>query len=316
MILCIEGPTASGKSALALMLARELGGQIVNADSRQVYRFMDIGTAKVSLEERQEVAHHLVDIIDPRERYNAGRFVSDAETAISEISKMNQIPIVCGGTGLYIRAFLDGLFEHPPLDPHLKERLQEELETIGAEAMYLKLQDCDPEFAAKISPKDPQRILRGLEVFLGTGKSISEHWQRQVREPRHKALRIFVDLPRAELYEKINLRVQLMMEQGLINEIKALLDMGYTWQDPGLNTMGYKEFQPYIEGLASSEECAQVVAQHHRNYAKRQLTWYRKCKFDLTICSHSFSLSDVLRDIKSRFMGLKEEYGEDHRQSC
>lgn len=301
MIICIEGPTAAGKSAIALQLAEHLQTAIISADSRQIYRHMDIGTAKPDADELARVPHHLIDIIDPDGTYNAGNFVKDAEELIASLQRQNLIPIVCGGTGLYIRSLLQGLFEHPPLDPRLRDGLKQELQDKGLDHLYQKLLSCDPDFARRISSNDRQRILRGLEIYLGTGKSISEHWQEQQKNPRHNAFRILVNPEREELYARINKRVQGMMEQGLLSEIENLLSLGYRWQDPGLKTMGYKEFMPYFNEDEAPHKCAALVAQHHRNYAKRQLTWYRRCKIDLTLSPKSFSLSDVLRDITSRF---------------
>lgn len=315
MIVTIEGATASGKTTFALELAEALNSQIINADSRQVYRGMDIGTAKPVAAELARIPHHLIDIIEPKQSYNAGEFVQTADKIIANIQAEGMIPIVCGGTGLYVRSLLEGLFEHPPIDPQLREELQAQMRAMGSVALHERLKAIDPSFAARISDNDPQRILRGLEVFIATGKRITEHWQAQNRMPRHQAFRVLISQPRDTLYQRINLRVRLMLEQGLLAEIESLLNSGNSWLDPGLRTMGYKEFQPWFEQRQPAEACAMLVAQHHRNYAKRQLTWYRKIRFDLTICPDSFSLSDVLREIQSRFMRLKEESVEDHRQS-
>jgi tRNA dimethylallyltransferase len=315
MIITIEGPTAAGKTAFALQLAKALNTEIINADSRQVYRYMDIGTAKPNREELTAVPHHLIDIIEPNQSFNAGCFVKDADNLIAQLQAAGKTPIVCGGTGLYIRSLVEGLFEHPPIDPALRAELKTQLYEQGQRAMYARLQEVDPAFAARISEHDPQRILRGLEVYLGTGKSISAHWLAQKRDPRHQAVRILLTLPRDELYLRINSRVHHMLNTGLLAEIEGLLLRGYTWHDPGLRTMGYKEFQPCLEAGIPAADCALLVAQHHRNFAKRQLTWYRNCRFDLTICPHSFSLSDILREIQTRYMRFKEESGENHSQS-
>ena len=314
MIITIEGPTAAGKTAIALMLAEALNTRIVNCDSRQVYRYMDIGTAKPSKEELARVQHHLIDIIDPGQIYNAGLFVKDAAKFIASLQKENKIPIICGGTGLYVRSLLEGLFEHPPIDSAIRVALKAELESLGVSVLYQRLQAIDPDFAKRISENDPQRILRGLEIYAATGLSISEHWKRQKRVPRYRAMRILVSPARAILYERINKRVEDMLSAGLVSEIEALICRGYTWQDPGLNTLGYKEFKDFFEGKSELHVCAELVAQHHRNYAKRQLTWYRKCRFDLTFGLQSFSLSDVLGEIETRYMRYKEETGAHHSQ--
>lgn len=297
MIITIEGPTAAGKSAIALQLAQALSTDIINCDSRQIYKYMDIGTAKPTAAERQEVPHHLIDIITPAESYNAGLFAQDAHKIIESLKAKGKIPIICGGTGLYVKVLLEGLFEHPPLKPELREELQKEMDEKGSPQMHQLLSQIDPAFAQKVSPNDPQRILRGLEVHKATGKSMSEHWADQKRESRYNAYRILINLPRQTLYNKINLRLETMLEAGLISEIEGLLRRGYAWTDPGLNSLGYKEFNAYFEGAESLSEAGAKAAQHHRNYAKRQLTWYRKQRFDLTTEPQSFKLSEIVREL-------------------
>ena len=295
MIITIEGPTAAGKSSIALQLAQALGTDIINCDSRQVYQYMDIGTAKPTAAERQAIPHHLIDIITPNESYNAGLFAQDAHRIIESLKAQGKTPIICGGTGLYVKVLLEGLFEHPPLKPGLREDLQKEMAEKGIEQMHQLLCEIDPAFAQKVSSNDPQRILRGLEIYRSTGMSMSQHWAQQKREPRYKAYRILINPERQTLYERINLRLETMLSAGLISEIEGLLQRGYQWTDPGLNSLGYKEFRAYFEGTASLAESSEKAAQHHRNYAKRQLTWYRKQKFDLTTEPQSFRLSEVIR---------------------
>ncbi len=297
MIITIEGPTAAGKSRIALQLAQALGTDIINCDSRQIYKYMDIGTAKPTAADRQATVHHLLDIVTPAERYNAGLFAQDAHKIIQSLKAQGNIPIICGGTGLYVKALLEGLFEHPPLNAELREDLQRELAEKGIEQMHQLLRDIDPAFAQKVSVNDPQRILRGLEVFRATGKNISQHWEEQKREPRYRAYRILINPERHTLYQKINNRLENMLEAGLIIEIEGLLHSGYRWTDPGLNSLGYKEFKAYFEGDSSLTEAGTKAAQHHRNYAKRQITWYRKQKFDLTTGPDSFKLSEVIRSL-------------------
>ncbi|MCB5253045.1 MAG: tRNA (adenosine(37)-N6)-dimethylallyltransferase MiaA [Candidatus Cloacimonadaceae bacterium] len=299
MIITIEGPTAAGKSAIALQLAKALNTDIVNCDSRQIYKYMDIGTAKPSVAERQAVSHHLIDIITPDQSYNAGLFARDADAIIRTLKDQGKIPIICGGTGLYVKVLLEGLFQHPPHDPALREELHQELVEKGIAHMYQLLSEIDPDFAQNVSANDPQRILRGLEVYRATGKSISQHWAQQKRESRYQAYRILINPPRQSLYEKINLRLGSMLKSGLIDEIEGLLQQCYKWTDPGLNSLGYKEFKAYFEGEVSLAEAGEKAAQHHRNYAKRQLTWYRKQRFDLATEPQSFNLSDVIRTIQA-----------------
>ena len=298
MIIIVEGPTGSGKSALAIELAHKLNGEIVNCDSRQIYRHLDIGTAKPTKEELSLMPHHLIDIINPDQSYNAGLFVRDASSAITEIKARGKTPIICGGTGLYVRSLLEGLFSHPPIPPEVRAMLKARHKEEGIDALYAELKTIDPVFAAKISNKDSQRILRGLEIHHASGKSISQHWQEQNKTARYDAFRILINPPRETLYQRINERLSKMIEEGLIREISEVLERGYSWDAPGLSSLGYKEFRPYFESQDSLENCAQIAAQHHRNYAKRQCTWNRKIRFDLTLDSISFRLSDITGVIK------------------
>ena len=282
-VITIEGATASGKSALAIVLAEALNTEIISADSRQVYRYLDIGTAKVTKEEQKRVKHHLIDIINPDETYNAGAFVKDASIIIEKLHSEGKIPVICGGTGLYIKALLKGLFFLPPLPQEIRQNLKQHLKEEGLAALYAELKSLDPLFAEKISENDTQRILRGLEVAIGTGIPLSEHWQKQKSSCKYNAFRILIDIPRPELYQRINQRIEKMLAQGLLAEIENLFALGYDENSPGLNCLGYKEFLPYFKKEAGLEECILLAAQHQRNYAKRQVTWYRKGNFDLVI---------------------------------
>ncbi|HOT38976.1 MAG TPA: tRNA (adenosine(37)-N6)-dimethylallyltransferase MiaA [Candidatus Cloacimonas acidaminovorans] len=282
-VITIEGATASGKSALAIVLAEALNTEIISADSRQVYRYLDIGTAKVTKEEQKRVKHHLIDIINPDETYNAGAFVKDASLIIEKLHSEGKIPVICGGTGLYIKALLKGLFFLPPLPQEIRQNLKQRLKEEGLAALYAELKSLDPLFADKISENDTQRILRGLEVAIGTGIPLSEHWQKQKSSCKYNAFRILIDIPRPELYQRINQRIEKMLAQGLLAEIENLFALGYDENSPGLNCLGYKEFLPYFKKEAGLDECILLAAQHQRNYAKRQVTWYRKGNFDLVI---------------------------------
>ncbi|MCB5247462.1 MAG: tRNA (adenosine(37)-N6)-dimethylallyltransferase MiaA [Candidatus Cloacimonetes bacterium] len=292
-LVTLEGPTASGKSELALRLALELGTDIISADSRQVYRYLDIGTAKPSAEALKAVKHHLVDIVDPSESYNAGRFCADAVKIIAELDAQGKLPLVCGGTGLYVDAILRGLFPQIEISTELRALLRQRLEQEGLDVLYQELAGHDPFFASGISSNDKQRILRGLEVFHATGLPISEHWRRQETKRRFTAFRILIDPPREILYERINARVIKMLDGGLLDEIRRLIDRGYGPASPGLNSVGYKEYFPHLSGEATLAKCAALAAQHTRNYAKRQCTWYRKHKFDLTLGSNECNISGI-----------------------
>jgi tRNA dimethylallyltransferase len=301
-LVTIEGPTASGKSKLALQLARELGAHIISADSRQVYRYMDIGTAKPTKAEMNEIPHHLIDLIYPDESYNAGSFSSDCTLIIDELTQKGIPVIVCGGTGLYISGLLQGLFQQISIQPEIKQGLKLRLETEGLPVLYKYLQQVDEDFARKISANDKQRVLRGLEVYEGTGIPMSEHWRRQTKDNRYLAYRILLDIPRRELYTRIDSRMKNMVEMGLLNEINDLLSKGYSATSPGLNTLGYKEILPHILDGVALDECETLAAQHTRNYAKRQVTWSRKHKFDLTLSSNEIIISDIRDSIRNFLM--------------
>ncbi len=300
-LITIEGPTASGKSNLAIKLAQELGSQIISADSRQVYRYMNIGTAKPTQEELNAVPHHLVSIINPDESYNVGRFCEEAGAIIEDLLSQGITPIVCGGTGLYITGLLTGIFPQVSISEDIRLNLKQRLDMDGLPELYRELISIDPQFAARISSKDKQRILRGLEVYEATGMPISQHWLTQGSISRFEAFRILIDPPREVLYSRINKRMDIMLEMGLLDEIRDLLAMGFTESAPGLNSLGYKEFLPHLKESASLSSCVALAAQHSRNYAKRQCTWARKYKFDLTLTSNEYIISEVSDQIQAHF---------------
>jgi len=319
-LVTIEGPTASGKSALALQLVNSLGSGIVSADSRQIYRGMDIGTAKPSRQEQKAVRHHLIDIIDPSQSYDAGSFIRDARSVIAQYRAQGLIPVICGGTGLYIRSLLEGICALPPIAAEYKQRLLARLNQASTpedrqrllQEMHNELYRVDPEFAAQVSSRDSQRIIRGLEVFEATGLPLSQHWRLQkgpdtsLRDnspaESYKAFRILISPPREQLYERINLRMEQMLHDGLLEEIKGLLERGYDWHSPGLNSLGYKEFKPYFENAATLEQAQAMAAQHSRNYAKRQITWYRKVDFDLASATNELSMSVLVSRIEASLL--------------
>ncbi|HOC95110.1 MAG: tRNA (adenosine(37)-N6)-dimethylallyltransferase MiaA [Candidatus Cloacimonadota bacterium] len=301
-LIVIEGPTASGKTALAIELARRLDTEIISADSRQVYRHMDIGTAKPSSSELEAVPHHLISIIEPSQSYNVGLFCEDAGKVVERLHSQGRIPLVCGGTGMYVAGLLKGIFPQPEIPAQIRHNIRQRMAAEGPERMYGELREADPEFAGKISPNDRQRIQRGLEIWAATGISISEHWRRQEREQIYVAYRILLDPPRKELYARINRRMEQMLAAGLADEIKRLLELGYDEHSPGLSSLGYREFLPWLRNSASLQECTSLAAQHSRNYAKRQYTWYRKHKFDLTLGSSEINISSVTELISRRFL--------------
>ncbi len=296
-IITIEGPTGSGKSVFAIELAKYLNTEIISADSRQVYRYMDIGTAKVGKEDLGLVRHHLIDVINPDQSYNAGSFAADAERVIKQLHAKNMVPIICGGTGLYIQSLIRGLCKLPEIADSVRTDLKERLRNEGLDSLYRELCDIDAALSAKLSPNDSQRILRGLEVYYATGKPLSCHWNEQNETQKYSTFRILINTERDTLYKRINLRLTQMLKMGLIDEIRSLLEMGYNKSSPGLNSLGYKEFIPYLEGAAKLQDCADVASQHHRNYAKRQATWYRKCSFNLSLTGSSVNISNIAKII-------------------
>ncbi len=275
-ILVIAGPTASGKTAVGIELARRLNGEIISADARQIYRFMDIGTAKPTAEERSAARHHLIDFVNPDEDYSAGQFAEDASAVIGDILCRGKMPILVGGAGLYIRALFDGFSPMPKIPAEIRARLKEE----GRESLpelYKRLCEVDPEWAAKIQTTDTQRILRGLEVFEASGKPLSKHQKVPPAPPiRHTASYFGLHWEREALYERINARACLMFENGLIEEAASLRDRGYTPTLNALNAFGYREIFQYLDGKTTLDRALADLQQGTRRYAKRQMTFFRK----------------------------------------
>lgn len=277
-ILAVVGPTASGKTALAVELALRLGGEVVCCDSMQIYREMSIGTAKPTEEERRGVPHHLFDIKDPDEPFSAQEYAALAEAAVTDILSRGKLPVFCGGTGLYLDAFLrGGMQETPGADPALRAELTAFAEAHGAEALHARLVAVDPESAAQAHPNNLRRVIRALEIYSLTGVPKSE-WDRRTRTlpSRYNAAvlgLVFAD--RALLYERIERRVDIMLADGLLEETRALLDAGVFERSPtAAAAIGYKELLPYLRGESSLEEAVTELKTATRRYAKRQLTWF------------------------------------------
>lgn len=277
-VLVLTGPTAVGKSGLALEVAERIGGEIISADSRQVYRGMDIGTAKVTAEERARVPHHGIDLVDPGERYSAGQFARDARRWVGEIRGRDRVPLIVGGTGFFIRALTHPMFEEPAMDPDRREELRTHLSGVGPAGLRAWLDRLDPESAERLSDRGgEQRILRALEVALLTGRTLP-WWQRNhpPDTPPLPTVTVVLDLPRRELYDRINRRVDAMIDRGLATEVAQLLEGGYAPVDPGMNATGYPEVAAHLEGALSLEEASRRIRSRTRGYARRQLTWFRK----------------------------------------
>jgi tRNA dimethylallyltransferase len=252
--------------------------EIVSADSRQIYKYMDIGTAKPDSEELARVRHHFISILDPDEDYNAGRYSKEARETIKDIIDRGKTPLVVGGSGLYIKALIDGIFDSPQIDPAVRKKVLEELERFGVNYMYEKLKKVDAQYAAKISANDPQRITRALEVYLSSGIPLSQWHSRQTDKADFTPVMFGLIMDREALYERINRRVDEMFKTGLIDEVKILFKKGYNPDLNALNTVGYKEVFQYIDNRLSYDEALELIKQNSRNYAKRQLTWFKKDK--------------------------------------
>lgn len=278
-LIIIGGPTACGKTGFSIKLAKEIGGEIISADSMQVYRYMDIGTAKVTPEEADGVPHYLIDEFDPDEEYNVMIFQQKAKAYMEEIWAKGKTPIVVGGTGFYINALLyDNEFTETDGDTTFREECYALAQEQGAEVLYEKLKAVDPEYAAIMHANNVKRVTRALEYHHLTGQKFSEHnaEQKENRESPYDASVIILTMDREKLYERIELRIDLMLEQGLLEEVKGLLDRGYTPDLVSMQGIGYKEFVPYFSGECTLEEAVTQLKTNTRRFAKRQLTWFRR----------------------------------------
>ncbi len=279
IVYVIGGPTASGKSKLAVELAKKVNGEIISADSMQIYKEMNIGTAKVNKEEMQGVQHYLVDFVSPDERYSVSNFKKDAEKAIEEILEKGKTPIVVGGTGLYIDSLIYGIeFQDEEVDLEYREKLNKVADEKGLENLYKKAQEIDPEAMKKISINDRKRIIRVLEIYHKTGKTKTEQeLQSRKNEVKYEYKVFAITMDREKLYERIEKRVDFMIAQGLIEEVKQILEKYHTFPT-AMQGLGYKEVVEYLEGSCTKEEMIEKIKKETRHYAKRQLTWFRKNK--------------------------------------
>jgi tRNA dimethylallyltransferase len=274
-IIIVCGPTGIGKTTAAIDLAQHFAGQIIGADSMQVYKYMDIGTAKPTAEERARVVHHLIDFVEPDESFDAAQYAAKAREKIIELGQQDITPFVVGGTGLYIKALLYGLFDEKVSDPEIRDRLKAEADTRGIQILYERLGELDPETANRLHPNDTYRILRALEVIEATGQTISKHHKKHgFFEQPLESLKIGLEMDRALLYERINRRVDAMISAGFLDEVKGLMARGYSTNLKPMQSIGYRHMVDYIEGRLNWDECVRTLKRDHRRYAKRQLTWF------------------------------------------
>lgn len=277
-IVCVVGPTASGKTALSVALAKALNGEVISADSMQLYRGMDVGTAKVTPEEMDGIPHHMIDVAEPWESFSAARYVEMADPLLQDILHRGKAAIIAGGTGLYVDALMAGRTFAPYPETGRRQALEQEAEAQGMEHMLFRLKAVDPDSAARLHLADRKRIIRALEVYEETGKTITEH-NLETQAVPDKYQPVWLGLtyePRQLLYDRIDLRVDNMLEQGLLEEIRSLLDHGIPRQCTAMQAIGYKEFLPVLDGSEQLETAVEQVKQGSRRYAKRQLTWFRR----------------------------------------
>ncbi len=308
-LVIITGPTASGKTALSIELAKQIGGEIISADSMQVYRHMDIGSAKVTKEEMDGVPHHLIDVLDPSEEFNVVRFQEMARKAMEGIYERGKIPIIAGGTGFYIQALLYDIdFTETDENNSIREELEQKARTEGASVLHAMLKEIDPESAEAIHEHNVKRVIRAIEFYRQTGKKISDH-NRQEREKSspYQFLYYVIDLPRELLYSRIEQRVDQMIEQGLVEEVKALQAMGCTRDMVSMQGLGYKEILDYLNGQLTLDEAIYVLKRDTRHFAKRQLTWFRRerdvrwLELGTFAGSRAKMLGAVLKDCRENF---------------
>lgn len=274
-LVVIIGPTAVGKTKVSVKLAKRLNGEIVNGDAMQVYKGMDVGTAKIKEEEKEGIPHHLFDVKEPTEDFSAADFQKLAIEKISEIAKNGRIPILVGGTGLYIQAVLYHYnFTENSSNPAYRQRFERMLHEQGNIALHNLLKKVDPESAARIHPNNARRVIRALEIFYSTGKSMSEHLKEQEEQERYNAAIIGLTMERAVLYKRIDDRVDQMLAEGLVEEVKRLYDQGIR-DVQSIQAIGYKELYKYFDGNVSLEEAVATLKKNTRRYAKRQFTWFR-----------------------------------------
>lgn len=306
-IIAIVGPTASGKSGTAVHAAKAVNGEIIYADSVAVYRGLDIGSAKPTEIERHGIPHHLIDVADPSERYDAMRYAREAQDVIADVIGRGCVPIVAGGTGLYLKALVYGLVPVPQADRELRTALRNRLKTEGAQTLHDELAAVDPDSAAKIQPRDGVRIVRALEIYHATGLPAGELRKRHgFSTRRYDVLFIGLSMEREVLYRRIDERVEKMIHDGIVAEVRTLLDRGYTPQTHALGAIGYKEICEHLQGAMGLDETIALIQRNTRRLAKRQMTWFRKMP-EVAWFRHPYSIDDMAKDIDRFIRGTVGE---------
>lgn len=274
-IIIICGPTGIGKTSVAINIAGAVNGEIISADSMQIYRYMDIGTAKPTMEEQSRVRHHIIDIVDPDKNFDAAKFSKRAHEKIEELYTGGIAPLVVGGTGLYIKALVQGLFGAEDVNLDIRKRLKKEAVISGTGLLHKRLTSCDPDAAGRIHPNDTYRIIRALEMVEATGKTISKHQEDHgFTDKRYRVVKIGLKMERKALYDRINKRVDAMIEKGLVDEVKGLLDRGYSENLKSMQSIGYRHIVDFIKRRLSWDETLRTIKRDTRRYAKRQMTWF------------------------------------------
>ena len=297
-LIILAGPTASGKTSVSIDLAKRLGGEIISADSMQVYKYMDVGTAKISVEEMQGVKHHLIDVLDPKEDFNIVKFQNMVKCSIEEIVKNGHIPILVGGTGFYIQSVIYDIdFNNEDDNSSVRKKLEEEYDAFGADFMHEKLKKIDIVSAQTIHKNNKKRIIRAIEYFLINNEPISSHNEVQREKKSPYDYRFFVlNPPRDILYERINKRVDIMVENGLVDEVKKLREMGLSTENISMQGIGYKEIIEYLDGEVSLETAIENIKQNTRHMAKRQVTWFKRENDVIYVDPFSFESNDKIVD--------------------
>ena len=300
-IICVVGPTASGKTAYAIKLAKERNGEIVSCDSMQIYKYMDIGTAKPTKEEQREVPHHMIDFVDPNTDYSVADFVKDATEVINDILSRGKTPVLCGGTGLYIDSVIGGIeFSEQKRDDEYRALLWNMAEEKGVDAVHDLLKEQDPQEAEKVHPNNIKRVIRALEICKTSGMTKTEADKLARKEPKYNAEIIGLMPDREILYERIDRRVDIMMQQGLLQEVELLIEKSIRRDSTAMQAIGYKELIEYIDGKCSLDEAVDKIKQESRRYAKRQLTWFRKNKQTIWLDGEN----DIQNNIKIILEGI------------